>query len=101
MSVTFSAELTGEPVNLNNVNAARVLGVLGYLELYGDEDAGLFLGRVLLALAVDPEDAGRPVLREGRYVDCGRSEGYTGARLLELHALAQYARTWGRHVTWG
>ncbi|MEV6655021.1 hypothetical protein [Streptomyces sp. NPDC051219] len=98
MSVTFTAELAGEPVNMANSNAARVLGTLGYAELYGDKDAQLFLGRVLLALALDPEDAGRPAVTDGRFTDCGRSRGYTGARLYEL---AEYARARGLRVTWG
>ncbi|MFB8442676.1 hypothetical protein ACFC7A_26860 [Streptomyces niveus] len=101
MSVTFSAELAGEAVNMNNANAARVLGALGYAELSGDEDAELFLGRVLLALALDPEDAGRPAITEGRFTDGGRRAGYTGERLLELCSLAEYAREHSKYVTWG
>ncbi|MEV0493636.1 MULTISPECIES: hypothetical protein [Streptomyces] len=101
MSVTFTAELTGEPVDMANSNAARVLGALGYAEPYGDEDARVFLGRVLLALALDPEDAGRPAVTDGRFVDCGRGEGYTQARLQELHRLAEDAQARGLRVTWG
>lgn len=101
MSVTFTAELTGEPINMNNANAARVLDTLGYAELSDSEDAELFLGRVLLALAVDPEDAGRPAVTDGRFIDCGRPQGYTGARLQELCELAEYARARGLRVTWG
>lgn len=76
MSVTFSAELTGEPVNMANSNAARVLGTLGYAEPYGDEDAR-------------------------RLIDCGRSQGYVQSRLHELRELAEYAQAQSLRVTWG
>ncbi|WP_285427601.1 hypothetical protein [Streptomyces sp. ISL-10] len=35
-----------------------MLDTLGYAEPYGDDDARLFLGRVLLTPALDPDDAG-------------------------------------------
>ncbi|WP_329583783.1 hypothetical protein [Streptomyces sp. NBC_01361] len=101
MSVTFTAELRGEPVDMSNANAARVLDVLGYSEPYGDEDAQLFLGRILLALALDPEDAGRPATTDGRFIDGGRRPGYSGVRLMELRGLAEYAQARGLRVTWG
>ncbi|GAA3381518.1 hypothetical protein GCM10020367_73080 [Streptomyces sannanensis] len=101
MSVTFTAELTGEPVDMNNANAARVLGTLGYSEPYGDEGAEIFLGCILLALALDPEDAGRPAVTDSRFTDCGRPQGYTGARLRELHHLAEFARARSLRITWG
>ncbi|MEU3464598.1 hypothetical protein ABZ721_32195 [Streptomyces sp. NPDC006733] len=101
MSVTFTAELAGEPVNMTNSNAARVLDALGYSELCGDEDARLFLGRVLIALALDPEDAGRPAIADGRFTDCGRPQGYTESRLHELRELAEYAQVQGLCITWG
>ncbi|MEU9065216.1 hypothetical protein AB0D13_42010 [Streptomyces sp. NPDC048430] len=101
MSVTFTAELGDDSVNMSNANAARVLAALGHSELCGDEGADAFLGRVLLALAIEPEDCGRPSLTEGRYIDCGRPEGYTGKRLRELHALAECALRRGKRVTWG
>ncbi|MFI5634573.1 hypothetical protein ACIA8E_35515 [Streptomyces sp. NPDC051664] len=54
--------------------------------------------RVLLALAFDPEDAGRPAVADGRFIDCGRGEGYTQARLQELHRLAEDAQARGAWV---
>ncbi|MEU8708582.1 hypothetical protein [Streptomyces sp. NPDC048565] len=101
MSVTFTAELGDDSVNMSNAKAARVLAALGYSELCGDEGADAFLGRVLLALAIEPEDCGRPSLTEGRYIDCGRPEGYIQMRLLELHVLAEQAHRAGLHVAWG
>ncbi|MEU3708368.1 hypothetical protein AB0E82_39530 [Streptomyces anulatus] len=101
MSVTFTAELAGEPVNMANANAARVLGALGYAEPCGVDDAESFLGRVLIALAVDPVDAGRPATAKGRLIDCGRPQGYVQERLGELRALAEFARERRLDVVWG
>ncbi|MEW2085751.1 hypothetical protein [Streptomyces sp. NPDC005283] len=61
---------------------------------------GLFLGRVLLALALDPAGAGRSAVADGRFVDCGRARGYAQSRLSELRELAEYARARGLRVTW-
>ncbi|THA53269.1 hypothetical protein E6R62_19470 [Streptomyces sp. A1136] len=101
MSVTFFADSVGVEVNMANSNAARVLGVLGYEELAGDAEADDFLGRVLVALALVPVDAGRPATAEGRFVDCGRRAGYIQERLEELRALAEEARAQGLPVYWG
>ncbi|MEU2454855.1 hypothetical protein ABZ605_32800 [Streptomyces sp. NPDC012765] len=101
MSVTFFVDSAGEGVNLANSNAARVLGVLGYDELAGDAEADDFLGRVLVALALTPEDAGRPATAEGRFVDCGRRVGYVQERLEELYELAEEARARGLTIYWG
>jgi hypothetical protein len=78
------SELTGEPVDMADSNAACVLDTLGYAEPYGDEDAQLFLGRVLLALALDPGDAGCPAVTDSAlrgaptrrlFLGSGRGEG--------------------------
>ncbi|MFD3539671.1 hypothetical protein ACFWUQ_09235 [Streptomyces sp. NPDC058662] len=101
MSVTFFADFTDEPVNMANANAVRVLDVLGYDELYGDADAEDFLGRVLVALAVAPADAGRPATVDGNFIDCGRPPGYTQTRLEELRELAEDACARRLRVAWG
>ncbi|MEV7581562.1 hypothetical protein [Streptomyces erythrochromogenes] len=101
MSVTFFADSASEEVNMANANAARVLGVLGYDELAGDAEAGDFLGRVLVALALVPVDAGRPATAEGRFVVCGRRAGYIQERLEELHELAEGACGRSLPVYWG
>lgn len=93
MSVTFTAELSGDPVDMNNSNAVRMLDALGYAEPYGDKDARLPLGRVLLALV--PADAGRSAVADGRFIDCGRARGYAQSRLSELRELAEYAQAPG------
>lgn len=87
-------------VNMSNSNAARVCASLG-IDLdaegwCGSLDAADFLGRVLLALAVDPVDAGRPATVDaapGRatFIDCGRPQGYTQERLSQLRELADWA----------
>ncbi|MEW1639334.1 hypothetical protein AB0469_35430 [Streptomyces sp. NPDC093801] len=89
MSVTFFADIESESVNMANSNAARVLEVLGFDELAGDADAEDFLGRVLVALALAPVDAGRPSTAEGNFIDCGRTAGYTQRRLDELRELGR------------
>ncbi|MFJ4879885.1 hypothetical protein ACIP93_32425 [Streptomyces sp. NPDC088745] len=103
MSVTFFADFTDEPVNMANANAARVLDVLGYGydELCGDAEAEDFLGRVLVALAVAPADAGRPATVDGNVIDCGRPAGYTQTRLEELRELAEDACARRLRVAWG
>lgn len=113
-------------VNVSNVNAVRLLAVLGYeLDVeegaVGRDDADAFLGRVLVALAVEPYDEGvemhqltvdecaaSPVLAafgagrlDGPAVyDCGRRKGYTQERLKSLQRLATYCRDVGALVAW-
>lgn len=118
MSVTFTAATsTFEPefnanvirdipaaeelsVNMSNTNAFRVCQSLGIdLEAEGwcgGMPAVDFLGRILVALAIEPVDAGVPVTVDagpGRatFVDCGRREGYLQERLGQLRELADWA----------
>lgn len=100
-------------VQASNANARTLLNALGYgtddsdrdpfactEELSGSEDADSFLGRVLLALAVLPEDAGLPVVTTGRVHDCGRAPGYVQEKLNGLRTLAQWCQEHGRAVSW-
>ena len=117
MSVTFYVMGDDDPndefalidhaeVNMSNSNAHRVALTLGIdLEEWGwagEMDAQEFLGRVLLALALEPEDAGIPpheVPTGGpRLIECGRREGYLQERLGHLHDLAQHAIRVGKPV---
>lgn len=117
MSVTFSAatrtfcaQLSADvlmsvpaaehlEVNMSNSNAAVVCDALGInLEeegWCGSVPAENFLGRVLVALAIQPSDEGIPSheLPTGgvRWIECGRRPGYTQDRLAQLHALATWA----------
>ncbi|MFD7559763.1 hypothetical protein ACFV9E_35235 [Streptomyces sp. NPDC059835] len=91
-------------VNLANSNARRVLDALGLAgelgDLAGSTAAEDFLGRCLMALALEPADAGVPPVQDGGFVDCGRPVGYLQARLTELHALAAWCADQGRSVSW-
>ncbi len=87
-------------VNMSSSNAVHVCASLAIdLEEWGwcgSLPAVDFLGRVLMALAVLPVDAGRPVTVDaepGRatFVDCGRREGYAQERLGQLRELADWA----------
>lgn len=94
-------------VNMSNSNAAVVCAALGIdldkLGWCGSMPAEDFLGRVLVALAVNPSDAGRPATVDaapGRatFVDCGRPEGYVEERLGQLRELADWAVANGAEI---
>lgn len=105
----------GHPgVNMANDNARVVFDLLG-LPLGGEDWSGEvaaddLLGRALLALAVAPADEGMPAYevapagadgqRGARMVDCGRSEGYSQDRLVQIAQVARWASQMGRTVTW-
>jgi hypothetical protein len=97
-------------VNMSNSNAFRVCGTLGIdLEFEGwcgSLPAADFLGRVLLALAIEPVDAGVPSTVDaapGRatFVDCGRAPGYTQERLGQLRTLADWAVAHNAEISFG
>jgi GAF domain-containing protein len=114
--------LDGPSVNVSNTNAAHLLALLGLTpagtsterpdpfdcgDLSGALPADEFLGRVLIALAVNPADAGIPSTSEGgpgtgtaEVIDCGRRPGYSDERLDQLRTLAEAARDAGREVVW-
>lgn len=102
-------------------NTDHVLATLGlpgtddHGDAYGDEPAEVFLGRVLMAIAVAPADAGVPatvrhvddgfggaplLTADGRWHDLGRRPGYTDRKLAELRALAQWCAAHGHQVAW-
>lgn len=89
-------------VNLSNVNARHILGVLGYEteDLCGSATADDLLGRILIAQAINPTDEGIPAVQEGNIVDCGRPEGYTDERLLILHDIVRAAEEHSARVLW-
>ena len=115
MSVTFTTaipqadtlDLTGQPgapeLNVASGNAAHLFGLLG---LHFDGDGGKapaedFLGRVLLAQALldvtTDDEHGRPGIRVGNWIDCGRRPGYLADRLACLREIATWA--YERHAT--
>ncbi len=89
-------------INLSNSNARRILDALGLNsdDLSGSGTAEDFLGRCLIALALEPADAGVPPVQDGNVIDCGRPAGYLQTRLTELHALAVWCAGQGRAVSW-
>lgn len=92
-------------VEANGANARLLLTALGLdsgegQDAWGQMAADLFLGRVLIALALAPEDPGAPWTQSGRHYDGGRSAGYLQRRLLDLHDLAQWCAAHGREVAW-
>lgn len=99
-------------VNISNLNARHILGLLGFADgdgdvadLFGSSDAGAFLGRVLTARALAPADEGVPVTTSGgsgmaTLVECGRAPGYSERVLGQLERVAAWSRDHGRTVCW-
>lgn len=134
MFILALEEAPAPEVNVTNTNALHLLGLLGIetaneygeVELYGSMSGEDFMGRVLMASAVSPADAGVPATavryqdgegtalsvaeatssavavaeRTLTVIDCGRREGYSEGRLAELHDLAQFSIATGRTVQW-
>ncbi|MBG0739012.1 hypothetical protein IV500_06195 [Paeniglutamicibacter antarcticus] len=99
-------------LNVTNVNARHLLELLG-LDSESDEGGCLsgsvsaedFLGRVLLAQAVSPSDAGIPARQETglggvTIVHMGRPVGYSEDRLAALRELADFAINRRRTIQW-
>lgn len=107
----FIQALEADPapvVNMANDNARHILEVLGYdpREDFGSATPEDFAGRVLMAVAVNPSDAGTATVEdceEGKLsvINCGRPEGYTDDRLAELRGLVEFATRTGRSIQWG
>ncbi len=102
MSVAVYAEQV-ESVNVSNVNARFLLGMLAFdaADLCGSVSADEFLGRVLVADGLSVGDAGVPAIQEGNMVECGRPEGYAEDSLAALRTLANSAKTLGVDIIWG
>jgi hypothetical protein len=113
----------GIPISpaVGKANTDHVLDVLGlpptdeHGDAYGDEPADVFLGRVLLAQAIEPADAGTPatvrnvddgfggspiLTAGGRWHDMGRAPGYTDRKLAELRTFAEWCAARGHRVAW-
>lgn len=94
-------------VNISNINAAHLAGLLGF-EWDGDGimfDADDLLGRVLIAIAVNPTDAGTPATQGQEQdgvlvVECGRPVAWADTRLRQLHEVCMIAQSIGRGVLW-
>lgn len=96
-------------VNMSSSNAFRVCQSLGIdLEAEGwcgSMTAEDFLGRILVALAIEPVSAGIPsheVPGPGvRMIECGRPEGYLQERLGQLRELADWAVANNAEISFG
>lgn len=119
--LTACPEAEDLAVNMSNSNAAQVCRTLGIdLEEWGwcgSMSAQDFLGRVLVALAIEPADAGIPAhqllpgdsagifgtVAEGgpTFIECGRREGYTQERLSQLRELADWAVAHNAEISFG
>lgn len=92
-------------LNVSNRNAVDLLTLLGLNldaddDLCGSIDASDLLGRVLIAVAVEPADAGRPSTTTGIMVDCGRPENYFEDRLDQLRTICGWAAERGVGIAW-
>ena len=105
-------------INVSNANAYRVLDALGLScdELTGECVAQDFLGRVLVALAIAPEDIELPAYRLQPSEQTGilgvlgsggvqvwqgpRRRGYLQERLRQLAELAEYCAQHDYFVLW-
>lgn len=102
---------TCEPpvANLSNENARFLLGALGLPtdDLYGEATAEDMRGRILLAQAIGPVDAGHPALTSRRpdgsvfAVVGGREPHYLQERLDDLVKVVDWCQAHSRQITWG
>ncbi|MFI5782685.1 hypothetical protein [Nocardia sp. NPDC051570] len=119
MSVTFYvAGQHGDPrvadleVNVHDGNAADLLVLLGYrrpagaavprpqepAEMTGEAQAENFLGRVLIAAALYPDNAAQPARSPIRVT--ARREGHVAMRLRNLERLARYCLDIEADIAW-
>ena len=96
----FVGELPPE-VNMSNVNAEYIIGLLGIeFDSCGSISGTDLMGRVLMAQAVSPSDAGIPVIQTGIVVDMGRAAGYGDERLLQMEDVARFSIDHNLLVVW-
>lgn len=95
-------------VQMSNGNAVTILDVLGIQvgEDFSDRCCGAMSGedlkgRILVAQALNPVDAGSDTMRIENVTFIGRSAGYTDAKLDALMAVAEEAISKNLKVTWG
>ncbi len=96
---------TSPTLNVCEANAAVLLEALGFTtpedRYLGSCDAVDFHGRVLVAVALTPTDAGTPAVSVGeRWTEMGRPTGYTQQRLRILGEIAEWATLHGELVEW-
>ena len=102
---------TDPSVNMSNTNAAHLLGLLGLIDEDGPFMSGFvstedMRGRILLARALAPSDAGVPatVVKNDNgptIYDGGRPEGYAEKRLAQLDDIVDFALQHQADISWG
>lgn len=90
-------------LNVSNANAEAILSVLGFEEIQyeGTISGDDLMGRILIAQAINPTDAGIPATRDGNFISCGRNEGYIDQRLEQLAEIAAFATKHNLSIYWG
>lgn len=111
LGTLFVVPAVAEPeVQMANLNASEIFPLLGIgledSDWCGSMPADDFKGRVLLALALAPEDLGRGAEPMGHAVfgigvRAPREVGYTQARLTMMLEVADLALARGTEVCWG
>lgn len=97
-------------INLSNMNALMILGILGIDAnmddgIVGSLDGADFLSYAMIALAAERDNAAVPSVVESNagcatMVHCGLPEGYVEDTLSVLADLATEAMRLGRRVVW-
>lgn len=92
-------------VSLNPANARTVMDVLGMeVDETGDNCGSMnaedFLGRILLASAINPSDEGTMAFGDEKMTFGSRPVGYMEARLNDLRTVADYAIAKNLEVVW-
>jgi hypothetical protein len=91
--------------NVGRGNQALVISALGFTPDERGDDYGVcgptdFRGRVLMAMALSPADAGVPATSDRNRHDMGRREGYLEGKLAELLAHAEWCAANRYRVQW-
>lgn len=100
----FGSEFDTAPtVQISASNARHLADLLGLGPDIWDVpalDPDDLMGRVLIAQAISPIDAGVPATAAGQVIDCGRRPGWAQERLAQLHDVAAAAKQLGVRVMW-
>lgn len=90
-------------VSLSSRNAGLLAELLGLGDIWDVPalDPDDLVGRVLLARALAPVDAGAVTATTGNWVECGRAPGYTERALDRIADVAVAAKALGSRVVWG
>lgn len=98
-------------LQISNTNGLRLLESLGLStpeepQYFGTVSSDDFLGRTLIALALEPADEGIPLVDSitsggARLIECGRPVGYLQQKLESLRDVITFAQKHNSNITWG